>query len=68
MAVWLHLQVRRSVKGHWIYVGGPADSPYVRVAWIVPVGMSCETEVGCSKRKKLKKNSLEGGRGKWLLF
>lgn len=42
--------------------------PHGHVAWADPVGMSCEAEVGCGKGKNFKKNSLEVGRGKWLLF
>lgn len=44
--------------------------PCGHVAWIGPVGTSCETEVGwcAAKGKKLEKNSLKGGRGKWLGF
>lgn len=42
--------------------------PHGHVARAGPVGMSCEAEVGCGKKKIFKKNSSEVGKGKWLFF
>lgn len=47
---------------------GDQQIPHGHKAWAGPVGMSWEAKVGCGKRKKFKKNSLEVGKGKWLLF